>query len=92
VRGGFYFHPSDEDLSLGTPEMKKPLERMLSVYIHSENAIGADGSVFFSLRLSPAYLAPPTIDINDNGANRPKVGSAKIYSRAVLSARKEQKI
>jgi hypothetical protein len=23
--GGFFFHPSDEDLSLGTPEKKKPL-------------------------------------------------------------------
>ena len=22
---GFYFHPCDEDLSQGTPEMKKPL-------------------------------------------------------------------
>ena len=26
VRGGFFFHPSDEDLSPGTPERKKPLE------------------------------------------------------------------
>src|ERR1035437_4600321 len=25
VQGGFYFHPSDENLSLGTPERKKPL-------------------------------------------------------------------
>jgi hypothetical protein len=25
VRGGFYLHPSDEDLSLGTPLRKKPL-------------------------------------------------------------------
>jgi hypothetical protein len=40
-KGGFYFHPSDKDLSLGTPEMKKPLEFMLSVYSNSENAIAA---------------------------------------------------
>jgi hypothetical protein len=26
VKGGFYFHPSDEDLSLGTPVRKKLLE------------------------------------------------------------------
>jgi hypothetical protein len=25
VKGGFYFHPSDEDLSLGTPVRIKPL-------------------------------------------------------------------
>jgi hypothetical protein len=26
VQGDFCFHPSDEDLSPGTPERKKPLE------------------------------------------------------------------
>jgi hypothetical protein len=26
VQSGFYFHPTDEDLSAGTPERKKPLE------------------------------------------------------------------
>jgi hypothetical protein len=28
--GGFFFHPSDEDLSPGTPERKKPLECVFS--------------------------------------------------------------
>jgi len=39
VIGGFYFHPSDENLSLGTPVRKKPLESMDSVYTNSENVI-----------------------------------------------------
>jgi hypothetical protein len=39
VKGGFYFHPTDEDLSAGTPVRKKPLSMVLSVYINSENAI-----------------------------------------------------
>jgi len=39
MQGGFFFHPSDEDLSLGTPDMKKPLECVLSVYTNSETAI-----------------------------------------------------
>jgi hypothetical protein len=33
VYGGFYFHPSDEDLSLGAPERKKPLERQWFSFI-----------------------------------------------------------
>jgi hypothetical protein len=32
-------HPSDKDLSLGTPERKKPLGLVLPVYSNSENAI-----------------------------------------------------
>ncbi len=32
-------HPSDEDLSPGTPERKKPLECEISVYSNSENAL-----------------------------------------------------
>jgi hypothetical protein len=39
VTGGFFFHPGDEDLSLGTLVRKKPLESMDSVYANSENAI-----------------------------------------------------
>ncbi|HEY1210040.1 MAG TPA: hypothetical protein VGE85_11770 [Terracidiphilus sp.] len=38
VKGGFYFHPTNEDLSVGTPVMKKPLGMVLSVYTNSENA------------------------------------------------------
>jgi hypothetical protein len=41
VKGGFYFHPTDKDLSAGTPERKKPLGLVLSVYTNSENAIAA---------------------------------------------------
>jgi hypothetical protein len=39
VQGGRYFHPSDEDLSPGTPEKKKPLERVPPLYSNSETAI-----------------------------------------------------
>jgi hypothetical protein len=39
MEGGFYFHPSDEDLSPGTPERKKPLSIQVSVKSRSENAI-----------------------------------------------------
>jgi hypothetical protein len=35
AKGRFFFHPSDQNPSLGTPERKKPLERVLSVYINS---------------------------------------------------------
>jgi hypothetical protein len=40
LKGGFYFHPSDEDLSLGTLVMKKPLEGSASGYSYSDFAIG----------------------------------------------------
>jgi hypothetical protein len=39
VKGGFSFHPSDEDLSPSTPAMKKPLECVLSAYSNSETAV-----------------------------------------------------
>jgi hypothetical protein len=39
VQGGFYFHPSDKDLSLGTPERKKPLELRVPVKSRIENAV-----------------------------------------------------
>ena len=32
VQGGFYFHPTDKDSSVGTPERKKPLECVAPVY------------------------------------------------------------
>jgi hypothetical protein len=39
AKGGFYFHPSNEDPLPGAPEMKKPLECMSSVYSNSEHAV-----------------------------------------------------
>jgi hypothetical protein len=39
--GGFYFHPSGKDLSLGTPERKKPLGLVLPVYSNSERWISS---------------------------------------------------
>jgi hypothetical protein len=39
IEGGIFFYPTDEDLSVGTPMMKMPLCRVLSVYIHSETAV-----------------------------------------------------
>ena len=62
MEGGFYFHPSDEDLSSGTPERKKPPERVLSVYSNSENAIGGPlyvcGTFPFSLTALPVRRCP----------------------------------
>jgi hypothetical protein len=37
--GGFYFHPSDEDLLLGTPAGKSHLAALLSGYSYSDSAI-----------------------------------------------------
>jgi hypothetical protein len=39
VRCGFYFHPTDEDLSAGTPVMKKPLGGIASGYSYSGFAV-----------------------------------------------------
>ena len=41
MKGGFYFHPSDQDQSPVTPAMKKPLECVLSTYSNSETAVVA---------------------------------------------------
>jgi hypothetical protein len=41
VKGGFYFHPSDEDLSPGARLRKKLLGSCGSLYTNSENAITA---------------------------------------------------
>jgi anti-sigma factor RsiW len=38
-QGGFFFHPCDEDLSLGTPEMKKPLRGRAIGYSYSGSAV-----------------------------------------------------
>jgi hypothetical protein len=38
VQSGFYFHPSDEDLSLGTPVEKSHLRAAVSVCIHWKTA------------------------------------------------------
>jgi hypothetical protein len=39
VKGGFYFHPTDEHLSVGTPERKKPLGGLAIGYIYSDSAL-----------------------------------------------------
>jgi hypothetical protein len=39
VQGGFYFHPCDEDLSQGTPEMKKPRDGRASGHTRSDSAV-----------------------------------------------------
>jgi len=39
IQGGFYFHPSDEDLSLGTPLRKKPTRRFACGYTCSGFAL-----------------------------------------------------
>jgi hypothetical protein len=39
LKGGFYFHPSDNDSSLGTPAGKSHLAASLSGYIYFDFAI-----------------------------------------------------
>lgn len=39
MKGGFYFHPCDEDLSQGTPEMKKPRDGRASGHTRSDSAV-----------------------------------------------------
>jgi hypothetical protein len=39
LKGGFFFHPSDEDLSPGTPAGKSHLAASLSGYSYSDFAI-----------------------------------------------------
>ena len=41
LQGGFYFHPSDEDLSPGTPEWKKPLSGRAIGYSYSGSAVAS---------------------------------------------------
>ena len=59
VQGGFYFYPSDEGLSLGTPLRKKPLGLQLSVKIRIENAVAGDRTfgVRAEYRLLPDRIA-----------------------------------
>ena len=58
IEGGFYFHPSDEDLrgthavGRGIPVRKKPVERVVSVRGNSENAITGRSPI------SPMHLSP----------------------------------
>ena len=51
LKGGFYFHPSDEDLSLGTLVMKKPLEGSASGYSYSDFAVVVYTNTFSSIQL-----------------------------------------
>jgi hypothetical protein len=44
VQGGFFFHPSDEDLSPGTPEKKKPLSGCGFGVEQLENRLLADNT------------------------------------------------
>ena len=57
VKGGFSFHPSDEDLSPGTPVMKKPLECVLSVDSNSETAATQRGDPMSYLKAVTLVLA-----------------------------------
>ncbi len=54
MEGGFYFHPNDEDLSLGTPERKKPLSRMDSVSSRIETAVAPTPTSGYRGRLAPS--------------------------------------
>jgi hypothetical protein len=45
MQGGFYFHPSDEDLSLGTPEGKSHLAVVVSGYCNCGTAVALRNSI-----------------------------------------------
>ena len=51
LQGGFYFHPSDEDLSPGTPEWKKPLGGRAIGYSYSGSAVDCANTCFAAARL-----------------------------------------
>ena len=46
AKGGFFFHPSDEDQSLGTPGGKSHLRAVLPVYSNSETATEVEHAGF----------------------------------------------
>jgi len=52
LKGGFFFHPSDEDLSLGAPDGKSHLAASLSGYSYSDFAI-----TFYRLDLPDEFRA-----------------------------------
>jgi hypothetical protein len=47
LQGGFYFHPSDDDLSLVTPAMKKPLRGRVVGYCYPGSAVAQAKLVSF---------------------------------------------
>ena len=60
IQGGFFFHPSDEDLSLGTRLRKKPLEGFASGYIYSGSSLGGQDKYRDSgLRQAHARMTTP---------------------------------
>jgi hypothetical protein len=56
LRGGFFFHPTSKDHSLGTRERKKPLEDIRSGYSNSGFAPVSKGFA----PLFPVYQCAPT--------------------------------
>ncbi len=52
LEGGFYFHPTDEDLSVGTPAGKSHLAGLLSGYSYSGSAIAG---VHFFFAPEPSF-------------------------------------
>ena len=73
MRGGFSFHPTDESLSVGTPERKKPLGVMLSGYDYSGFAVGA-----FLLLLAAPPARSQAISIPPAPADSPSQSSVTI--------------
>jgi hypothetical protein len=57
LQGGFYFHPTDEDLSVGTPKRKKPLGRIKFPYRNSESAVAALRACS-RVRAVPEFVCP----------------------------------
>jgi len=71
VNGGFYFHPTDEDLSAGTPVRKKPLGGVTSRYSYSGFAVAALLSLSLSLAALAQQQQPPVPDAPTPQAPKP---------------------
>lgn len=65
IQGGFYFHPIDEDPSLGTPLREKPLEGFASGYTYSGFALTAVGTRMADMRFGRAIVIGPRLVVPD---------------------------
>ena len=61
VKGGFYFHPSDKDLSLGARLRKKPLNGLFSKYTHWRTALMLAGWLALAASAQPSQPAKAVV-------------------------------
>jgi len=80
-RGDPAKHPTDGDLSVGTPQRKKPLECEASVHSNSENAIARKGSRRRGLVPRPHEFV--IFQVPKTGPGEPLQSGAKLPDHAV---------